>query len=555
MCSKVYAEDDITKSVEYQSLMNSIRNNSPEKKNREEINTNYFEQVPIEQSSISNNNNDKYKTPSSFNIYTFYPNNGYLNQKINAYNNIITKYNALNKSIDNADLLNEYINTVENYRNKYGDISLKTEQITNYPILMKRLGYAYEKFERIDNAIIIYESLLFEMQNDISIKKHLIQLYDITKSCAKAKYMLEDVSKYEPNYHTKLINCETKLTPPNFNPKKRDYNNWELSSENRNVNNTYDWETIYVIYFGIWGLIILLWLSINWLINLSDESWHLGNYKVKFRSDGSPIKPEVEEFGFDQDSFQQINFKLNSTENLDKRVYWIAPLSMLFITRFFSAPNFLFPIFLEGDGRIWGVVFWIISGFAINKLKNKFILLTNIENIKNYKAYTNASNMYIEARKNYNYKLAQIEEQRRKDYERKRRKEKDYWYNLNPFDFEKQIGELYKSLGYKVLVTQKSNDGGIDVIIEKGNIRKGVQCKKYKSKVGRPDVQQLWGAKDCFKLNNKKQRIDGVIMIALSGVSTQAKEFIQEFPEYELWTIDTILAKAKEADYYYYNKY
>ncbi len=106
-------------------------------------------------------------------------------------------------------------------------------------------------------------------------------------------------------------------------------------------------------------------------------------------------------------------------------------------------------------------------------------------------------------------------------------------------------------MGYKVIVTPKSNDGGIDVIIEKGNIRKGIQCKRYKGKVGAPAVQQLWGAKDYFKFNNKKLKIDVVIMVALSGVTTKAKEFINECSGYELWTIDTILSKAKEANYNY----
>ena len=40
-------------------------------------------------------------------------------------------------------------------------------------------------------------------------------------------------------------------------------------------------------------------------------------------------------------------------------------------------------------------------------------------------------------------------------------------------------------------------------------------------------------------------------MVALSGVHKSAHEFISHFPEYEMWTIDTILAKAKEVNYNY----
>lgn len=70
---------------------------------------------------------------------------------------------------------------------------------------------------------------------------------------------------------------------------------------------------------------------------------------------------------------------------------------------------------------------------------------------------------------------------------------------LEPYRFEQFIGALLRAMGYRTTVTQKSGDGGVDVIasrdplgIEPPIIK--VQCKRTTSTIGGPVVQQLAGA-------------------------------------------------------------
>lgn len=67
---------------------------------------------------------------------------------------------------------------------------------------------------------------------------------------------------------------------------------------------------------------------------------------------------------------------------------------------------------------------------------------------------------------------------------------------LDPFEFEQFVAERYQEDGFKVNVTRKSGDFGIDIWIEKDNKRGAVQCKRYsrENKVGRPEIQSFAGA-------------------------------------------------------------
>ena len=50
---------------------------------------------------------------------------------------------------------------------------------------------------------------------------------------------------------------------------------------------------------------------------------------------------------------------------------------------------------------------------------------------------------------------------------------------MNPFHFEKFIGELFNDLGYQTEVTKSTGDFGVDVLLVKDNIKTAVQVKRY----------------------------------------------------------------------------
>lgn len=57
------------------------------------------------------------------------------------------------------------------------------------------------------------------------------------------------------------------------------------------------------------------------------------------------------------------------------------------------------------------------------------------------------------------------------------------------------FGEYYKSIGYKVVDTPKSNDYGADLILEKNNRRYVLQAKRYKKAVGVSAIQEVVASK------------------------------------------------------------
>ncbi len=72
----------------------------------------------------------------------------------------------------------------------------------------------------------------------------------------------------------------------------------------------------------------------------------------------------------------------------------------------------------------------------------------------------------------------------------------DELMQLNPYEFEKVIAQLFRDYGYTVHQTRKSADGGKDLVMYKGGETYFVECKRYakNNKIGRPLVQKLVGA-------------------------------------------------------------
>lgn len=100
-----------------------------------------------------------------------------------------------------------------------------------------------------------------------------------------------------------------------------------------------------------------------------------------------------------------------------------------------------------------------------------------------------------------------------------RKREQEYWFSLDPFEFEKEVAEWFKQQGYQSKVTKKSGDGGVDIIISKDNYTAYVQCKRYtKSKVDRPTLQALYGAVCADKVSQG-------IVVCLLGITKESVEF------------------------------
>jgi restriction system protein len=100
-------------------------------------------------------------------------------------------------------------------------------------------------------------------------------------------------------------------------------------------------------------------------------------------------------------------------------------------------------------------------------------------------------------------------------------------YELNPFEFEHLICNLFGRMGFQSKLTRSSNDGGVDVVaFDPRPILGGkvvIQAKRYKNTVGVSDVRELWGAID-------HERAHKGILITTSGYGPEAFKFAEGKP-------------------------
>ena len=96
------------------------------------------------------------------------------------------------------------------------------------------------------------------------------------------------------------------------------------------------------------------------------------------------------------------------------------------------------------------------------------------------------------------------------------RKKKEFWFELSGLDTEKELNKVFKQLGYKTKLTPRSNDEGIDHVLDKNIV---VQTKNQKKKVSRPDLQKFWGS---WKDSHKKG-----IFVSIHGFSNTCEEFVK----------------------------
>jgi restriction system protein len=70
----------------------------------------------------------------------------------------------------------------------------------------------------------------------------------------------------------------------------------------------------------------------------------------------------------------------------------------------------------------------------------------------------------------------------------------DSRFDLNPYLFEKTVASVFEDIGYEVLVTSRSGDDGIDVLLFKSNEVIGVQVKRYRERIKVSQIRELLGA-------------------------------------------------------------
>ncbi len=119
--------------------------------------------------------------------------------------------------------------------------------------------------------------------------------------------------------------------------------------------------------------------------------------------------------------------------------------------------------------------------------------------------------------------------------------------NEGAYLFEELIGKLFEKKGYKVRVTKKSGDYGIDVIADKGTEKIAIQCRLLDSsdKIGNSAIQKALGG-----LVSPYNATKLIFITTAGGYTSQATEQTKSCKvPVELWDREKVIAEIKAQMY------
>lgn len=114
---------------------------------------------------------------------------------------------------------------------------------------------------------------------------------------------------------------------------------------------------------------------------------------------------------------------------------------------------------------------------------------------------------------------------------------KNWWWRLTGWEFEEEVAKVFRLNGYTATVTPKTGDGGADLILYKDDKKYAVQCKHWRSEVPVSCMRELKGVQEDLEA-------DKLIMVASSGVTSDAKEYLSNKPYYKILVLEDIIRMA-----------
>ena len=107
----------------------------------------------------------------------------------------------------------------------------------------------------------------------------------------------------------------------------------------------------------------------------------------------------------------------------------------------------------------------------------------------------------------------------------------DHWLSLDGLAFERELGNLYRELGYDVETTPITGDQGVDRILKKNGLTTIIQCQSHQQPVGPAIARETYGALI-------SSGADNAILACTSGFTRGVLKFVEDK--------SIVLASAKE---------
>ncbi len=215
-------------------------------------------------------------------------------------------------------------------------------------------------------------------------------------------------------------------------------------------------------------------------------------------------EPEMQDFGIqpkDYDLYRGTSKASDEASNLGCLFTLVVLLLVVF------AVGFLYGVEVASATFFFGIipaifVFMLLSEAILRFQKSRLLKSQQIERIK---LYEKAKADYIEAKWEAEKQQREAERARREaqkqrqEAERQRQRIREqYWEAMDGVEFERELGGLFRAIGYGVERTPISGDQGVDLVLRKNGETTVVQCKAHKNGVGPAVARELFGSMVAF---------------------------------------------------------
>jgi restriction system protein len=109
---------------------------------------------------------------------------------------------------------------------------------------------------------------------------------------------------------------------------------------------------------------------------------------------------------------------------------------------------------------------------------------------------------------------------------------------LSPLSFERHCSQLFRDLGFAAQTTPPTNDGALDIVLQKDGKRGAAQCKAGIQPCGVKVLREFYGA----------LHAEGMAFgyfVARAGLTRSAQVLLQKMPLITCWTLEHLVQNAK----------
>ena len=189
--------------------------------------------------------------------------------------------------------------------------------------------------------------------------------------------------------------------------------------------------------------------------------------------------------------------------------------------------------FIAGIACYFAGMIWIVIGapLAFKPISQRYIrkLSQSLDGLRNSPEY-HGFKKYLEAQASYNtWRERQNNEYRRAMVEWENwqhefsKGQEAFWRSLDGHQFEVELANLYRALGYTASLTAVTGDDGVDIMLKKSGRTIVVQCKAHGNPVGPHVIRDLYGAMRHFNA-------DEAILASMAGWTQGVVNFARGKP-------------------------